>query len=345
MNHALKKTMLVVGAAIAVAAIAVGALAYRTYRLASSEDSSVEIPAFSTMPSDRIKLGDDIKITTEFTCPWGHRPKKATLSLAEGLQVVAEPTITKASTKWGRAVWSVSAEIQPYRTGKIKQSECSLDIVNEKNGRKVSKTIKTTVPGFDVLAVDTGKSKSLDLAGRAKTLSTMEKHHWLWWAIVTGLAVVALASLAGALLVWRAARRRLAEQPPPAWVVAIAQLENLKRRIEEKETDGQTCVAELTDIIRNYLEERFRVKTTSRTTHEFLIGMERGDSPLETEHRLFLRDFMTAADLVKFAKLPVDDAVLNDALAKARRLVESTIPQQDETEKSGDEAKKEMDDV
>jgi len=330
MNHTLKKSLLIGLAVVALAAAVVGVFAYLAYRRAAANDAKITVPDFALNPGGEIKLGDDVKISTEIPCPWGHLPKKAELELADGLQVVAEPKIEKLKTKWGGAVWRISAEIQPYRTGKVKPSKCSIEFTHKKDGRTATKTLEAKIPGFKVLAVDTGGKRSLDLANRAKPVSAMERHHWLWWLVVAGLVLIMLASLAGVFIVWMFGKNRLAEKEPPAWVVALSKLNGLKKRVESGELGREACVAELTDIIRTYLEKRFDVKATSSTTKEFLVGMERGDSPLDTEHRLFLRDFMTAADLVKFAKLPVDDSVLNDAIAKARLLVESTVPTSEE---------------
>ena len=342
MPHVAKKIALIALAVAVIAAAVVGLLAYRAYNRASAENADIPVPEFTLSPGKEIKLGDDIKIATEILCPWGHIPKKAELDLAEGLQVVSEPKIEKLKTKWGKDAWRISAEIQPYRTGEVKPSKCSIEIAWKKNDSTVRKTIEGKIPGFKVLAVDTGGKRSLDLADRAKPVSTMERHHWLRWLVALGVCAVVLASLVGAFVAWKLRKARLAEQEPPPWVVALSSLAMLKNRVESGELDREACVAELSDIIRNYLEKRFEVKATSSTTKEFLTGMERGDSPLEAEHRLFLRDFMTAADLVKFAKLPVDDSVVDDAIAKARLLVESTVPAPDDED---DVERKEAEDV
>jgi hypothetical protein len=108
--------------------------------------------------------------------------------------------------------------------------------------------------------------------------------------------------------------------------VALSLLHELKDALKNNKVKGQICISRLTDIVRDYLEHRFNIHAPSQTTHEFLTDLDKSDSPLELEHKQFLRDFMTAADMVKFAKLPADQALLENAMNKAEQLVQSTTP-------------------
>jgi hypothetical protein len=121
----------------------------------------------------------------------------------------------------------------------------------------------------------------------------------------------------------------------PPWTLALSLLEELRDEMRRGRMRGEICVSKLTDIVRNYIEQRFKIHAPSQTTHEFLADLEVGGGELENEHRKFLRDFMTAADLVKFANLPADKALLEDAIDKAEALVEST--KVDDDTNSGDD--------
>ncbi len=330
MGRLIVKIILGVIGAFLLAALIVGALAYRQYRLSVADGFSPTAPTFELSPASNIMLGKDVRVLAKMQCPWGYAPVKATLDLAKGLQSVAEPVIRKLGDRWGKSEWEISAEIQPYRTGEIKPSKCSIEITGpEKNGTAYSKTLKASIPGFKVLAVDTGGKRELDIAGEARPVSAVDRNPLMRVLLVValvGLLALALAGVVFALLVWKK-KREMAIPPPTPWEIAIQRLDKLAAELGDGSIDGLACVAGLTDIIRLYLEERFSVPTTTRTTQEFLLDLERGEGPLGADHRLFLRDFMSAAELVKFAKLPADETLLLDALAKARRLVESTIPE------------------
>ena len=112
----------------------------------------------------------------------------------------------------------------------------------------------------------------------------------------------------------------------PPWVLALSLLHELRSALTNHKVKGQICISRLTDIVRDYLEQRFNIHAPSQTTHEFLKDLDKSDSPLELEHKQFLRDFLTAADMVKFAKLPADQTLLENAMNKAEQLVQSTTP-------------------
>ena len=58
--------------------------------------------------------------------------------------------------------------------------------------------------------------------------------------------------------------------------------------------------SELSDVMREYLEKRFQVKAQEQTTDEILGSLANKELPQES--RTLLRQILTLADLVKFAK-------------------------------------------
>ena len=318
-----KKVLISVAAALLVIILGISAALGYTYYRAITGQSEVVIPEFTLSPASKIKLGDDITVKTLVKCPWGHHPEKALLTVPEGLQVVSEPTIKQIDTQWGKSVWEISAEVQPFRTGKIKKSQCSVDIISEKEGRTVTKTLKGEIPGFSVFAVDTGKNHKLDVATTAKERSIAENNPWILIAII----VLSLIGTVVFLILWLKKRDQIIESMVlPPWAAALSQLHELRTAMKQQKIKGQVCITRLTDIVRDYLEQRFNIHAPSQTTHEFLMDLDKSSSPLELEHKMFLRDFLTAADMVKFAKLPAGQALLDNALDKAEQLVESTTP-------------------
>ncbi|NOY75341.1 MAG: hypothetical protein GXP32_06075, partial [Kiritimatiellaeota bacterium] len=230
-------------------------------------------------------------------------------------------------TYWGSSIWTVEARIQPFRTGKMAKSECVIRIKSTSDGRTHFKTVKSFIPGFKVLAVNTGKSKDLYIASRAKEASVTERNPWI-------IPIIATISLIGAvvfLILWLKKRKTIMESVVlPPWSLALSLLEDLRSDMRRGAVRGEICVAKLTDIVRNYIEQRFKIHAPSQTTHEFLADLESGGGELEADHRKFLRNFLTAADLVKFANLPADKELLEDAIDKAEALVESTKLENDD---------------
>ncbi|MCB0795794.1 MAG: hypothetical protein KDB88_13760 [Flavobacteriales bacterium] len=101
------------------------------------------------------------------------------------------------------------------------------------------------------------------------------------------------------------------------------------RSLEEKQLwqkgEVKSYHSELTEILRNYVEERFDVPALERTTDELLAALR--PSSMGREHQEKLANLLRLADLVKFAKyLPV--ASENEGMMEqALRFVMDTSPE------------------
>jgi hypothetical protein len=84
----------------------------------------------------------------------------------------------------------------------------------------------------------------------------------------------------------------------------------------------------LSDIVRRYLEDRFRLRAPEMTTEEFLLVTSR-DGRLAAGHRRLLGDFLTESDLVKFARHVPTLSDGERAFEAARRFVtDTTAPEE-----------------
>ncbi len=113
---------------------------------------------------------------------------------------------------------------------------------------------------------------------------------------------------------------------PTAWQKALELLgtlekENLPGRGEVKE-----YFTRLSGIVRHYLEDRFSVAAPEMTTDEFLIYMKTLPV-LNDSQKQFLKEFLTASDMVKFARHGSSKGEMTNAFKAAVCLVEETIPQ------------------
>jgi hypothetical protein len=148
---------------------------------------------------------------------------------------------------------------------------------------------------------------------------------WGWFLLVTGAVLTALA--AAALFVrWLRRRPVFAPPPPPPippWDRALARLEALRGRAVNTEAEVQAYYVEVSSIVRDYLEDRFRVRAPEMTTEEFLAAAAT-EQHLTEAHRLLLSQFLLHCDLVKFAhgrSTALDRAGL---IASAERFVQET---------------------
>ena len=84
----------------------------------------------------------------------------------------------------------------------------------------------------------------------------------------------------------------------------------------------------LTDVVRSFLEKQFSLRAEHQTTPEFLESLRSGESPLASEQRRFLKDVLSSADMVKFARLPADKSLFETAAGKAESLIRNAAEEQ-----------------
>jgi hypothetical protein len=118
---------------------------------------------------------------------------------------------------------------------------------------------------------------------------------WLLPALIAGVLLLAL----GAYGFWRRLRRRRQPRVLLPFEVALQRLEEM-RALMQPGRAREFSIA-VSDVVRRYIEERFGVTATHRTTEEFLHDLlDSSHAPL-TRHRALLSEFLQACDLVKFA--------------------------------------------
>ena len=94
-------------------------------------------------------------------------------------------------------------------------------------------------------------------------------------------------------------RRIKVEARIPAHVRAITGIEELRQSGGPHSEDSKSYYTQLTDILREYINERFGFNATEMTSYEIL---ERLEESRDKESLSELRDLLSTADMVKFAK-------------------------------------------
>lgn len=152
----------------------------------------------------------------------------------------------------------------------------------------------------------------------------LEENTWRWVAGGAGGAVV--LGVAAVLLFLRMRRRGTTartgpEQPP--WHEAQEALDALLA--DERRHDVDTLYTELTRILRHYIERRFDIRAPERTTEEFIE--EARHSQQLAPFREQLEEFLTHADLVKFAGYAPSETEVGTSVESCRGFIEATTPE------------------
>lgn len=104
----------------------------------------------------------------------------------------------------------------------------------------------------------------------------------------------------------------------------LAGLAALEKDRVWQQGDHKSYHSRLTDLLRSYIEERFRVPAMESTTDELLKELR--VSPLSTDHRAQLENMLRLADMVKFAKALPSPQENEQMMAAAIRFVNETAP-------------------
>ena len=118
---------------------------------------------------------------------------------------------------------------------------------------------------------------------------------WVLPAVLAGAIVVALC----AYPVWRRRHRRTRRRSLTLSEQALERLENT-RPLMRPATAREFGIA-ASEVIRNYIEKRFDVIATQRTTEEFLQTLLQSSNETLARHRSLLEEFLQQCDFVKFA--------------------------------------------
>lgn len=150
---------------------------------------------------------------------------------------------------------------------------------------------------------------------------------WISPKLWVPLLIALLALLAGLITVFLFRRResqKPAAPPEPPQVIARRALDQLKN----KEWVPEPFFTELSFILRTYLEGRFHLNAPDLTTEELTRKMA-SDDRLDTPSKQSLENFMTQADLVKFARAGAEQGVMQNAFTTVENFVDQTSSKED----------------
>lgn len=112
----------------------------------------------------------------------------------------------------------------------------------------------------------------------------------------------------------------------PAHEIALEQLQALAAEHLWQRGEVKLYHSKLTEIVRTYIEDRFETKALESTTEEILLDLDTKDINKTSISKL--RELLTRADLVKFAKAqPLADEN-EQSLHLAFQFVKETIPEE-----------------
>jgi hypothetical protein len=140
---------------------------------------------------------------------------------------------------------------------------------------------------------------------------------WILPALIVGAAIIALVIYG----VWRRLRSRRARVLLPD-EIALQRLEEIRTLMQPAHAREFSTAA--SDIVRSYIEQRFDVTATRRTTEEFLRDLLETPNASLARHRSLLGEFLHHCDFVKFAAMSLNVQNMESLRQSARIFILAT---------------------
>ncbi|MDD2402921.1 MAG: hypothetical protein PHV75_04020 [Victivallaceae bacterium] len=311
-----KKIAIICALVLVVAAVATAVAGYFAYQRTVGEPVS-QIDSIRFEPDSPINIGSQTEAVAVFKMPWSRRPLEAAVEVNNGLRQFDKPGFHIGKIGWGWCEWTVRVKLRAVRTG-IQTGGKMIVTFNPGTEQTGSEVIfEQSLPSCRVKELPVSENDNLVIADAIELPPTKLHNRWL----ITGIALVVCAVVL--LLIFIKKRRRRVLIVPP-WIEALREIEMLRDGLMAGGYNLETGLGRLCDIVRIYLEKRFKLHTARQTTAEFMNELSRSGGVLPERHRPFLTDFLNSADLVKFAKVPPDEEMLRNAISSASALVNET---------------------
>lgn len=286
--------------------------------------ASAQATVSARLDSMRIPFGGQTTLRLRVSAPKGVAvvmPQlKAGQMLADSVMVVEQPQV-ESKTEGDSTVSELSAPITSFTPNRYTLP-----------GLKVSVGGKPVVANTLTLQVD---SVVLDKQNPQKTYppKDIQRNPFSWadWWLPLLLLVVVVVSVVGIV----AAARRLRSHKPlrvmvrevkvvPAHQRALDRIAELKSQMPQ---DSKEYYTSLTDVLRQYISERFHFNAMEMTSEEIIDRLNREADKEKTDE---LRQVLSTADLAKFAKYSTPGEENEHNLQSVARFISDTKLNQQE---------------
>jgi hypothetical protein len=142
------------------------------------------------------------------------------------------------------------------------------------------------------------------------------------WVLPVAIAAAIVVALGIAYVVWSRRDRGLKRRTQTLSERTLQRLDGT-RVLMHPDTARAFGIA-ASELIRDYIEKRFEVVATQRTTEEFLQALLHSPNETLLRHRPLLAEFLQQCDLVKFAGDSIAVTDMESLYQSARRFVLET---------------------
>jgi hypothetical protein len=257
----------------------------------------------STLDSSKIFIGDQIKFNVLVDQPSDLRLILPVFkdTLCKNIEIISGPVVDSSVSKDGRIRITQKYLITSFDSGYYQIPPAFAEMKTDAGLKRFySDYSQLRVMRVKIAPADT-TLKIFDIIKPYKAPVTFGEV--LPWALI---AVVFAAFVWGAIRYIRKFRKAKAEpeiiiNPDPAHIIALRELEKLKEEKLWEKGEIKNYYTRLTEILRQYLENRYKIYSLELTTGETLEALVKTGFKKDGTYNQ-LKTVLTGADLVKFAK-------------------------------------------
>ena len=283
-------------------------------------DEQPRVELESSIDRDRVNIGDPIIYTISVTAPEGSRVEFEEPGAIEGGEFEREPAGHGIRDETAGTA-SVRYLLRGFESGTFTLPPATAVITLPGEGE-----IQLTAPPLSVeieslLGSEVEKAEIRDIKPPFELDSSSG---WIVYLLAVGAGALIVAAVVIKIVLKRnGGYSPPPPPPPPPHVLAYRELD----RIRAADLPGHGLIKEyysrLSGVARHYLEDRFGLRAPEMTTEEFLRAAAATDY-LTLPQQDLVGDFLSQADLVKFARHRPMEKEIDGVYQSARRLVDET---------------------
>ena len=328
LKHLIILILSLLAALLIAGAVAGAVIFYKSSRY--GEVKLQDAPAVDSQPT----LGKRFELTVDCILPHGQNITVTSFAPGEGVVQSGEITVKKLRSTLRGSIRSITVPLKAYRTGKLDPGTLTVTVERPffKNG--TAKTfLKKTFAAVEIMPREIADRKNLPLADAVAPPEKAPANKYL----ILGAIIIVLLIAAIWFITWKLRHKKL-PPPLPPWEQALLDIGFLRKRLKNRELPLAQGVAILSDIVRNYLSNRFHWRTSWQTTEEFFMDLKRKPNTLTEQQSEYLTGFMSSADMVKFANIKPSFDDFIPAMEQAEKLIRETSGDQNNSANSVMEA-------
>lgn len=283
-----------------------------------SGDSAIPVTVRAAVDRSTVSIGDKIRYTIEVEAP-----KDMEVRLPDFVEKLGDFAVRDFGTKengfWGNRTVVQWYILDTYETGAHKIPAAVIKYRKQGSDEWLETLSEEVTVDVRSLLKEAGESTEIrDIRGPVRPSGLLI----IYIAAAVLLAIMVIAAVI-MFLKKRKRRKEIIAPPRPAHETALEALAELMKKDLPGKGKVHEYYFELSDIVRQYLENRFKLRAPEMTTEEFL-SMLRHTDKLHSEHKSLLTEFLSHCDMVKFARYHPAEKEIESSYESARRLVEQT---------------------